>query len=188
MLPTPVIIVTGHPATGKTTLAVHLAERLGLPLVSKDQIKEPLADVLGWSTPEWSRKLSAATWALLYRQVEALLRANVAHIAEANFTPVYADSRWQSLAERYALSVVQVRCETAFETLFRRYCERIDRGQRHPVHVDQRDDAAFVQSLREGPLGWVAIAGEQIAFDTTMLTADSYAPLVGQLRDLLADG
>jgi len=67
--PTTVILITGHPATGKTTLAHYLAQELGLPLLYRDGLKETLADHLGWSTDEWSLKLGAATWELLYHLV-----------------------------------------------------------------------------------------------------------------------
>jgi adenylate kinase family enzyme len=37
-----VVLVSGAPDAGKTALAVPLAAALGLPLLSKDQIKETL--------------------------------------------------------------------------------------------------------------------------------------------------
>ncbi|MBN2501538.1 MAG: ATP-binding protein [Anaerolineales bacterium] len=180
-----VVIVTGHPATGKTTLADQLAGELGLPLLAKDHIKETLLNTLGWSTDEWSRKLGVATWALLYRQVETLLQTGVAHIVEANFDPAYADTRWQELADRYPLQVVQVRCETAPETLLARYRARIQAGSRHPGHVDDAENAAFQSAIRQGPVGWVAVDGERISVDTTDLTLDDYAAVARQIKQEL---
>lgn len=41
-----VVLITGPPASGKTTLARNLAERLNLPVLAKDRIKETLFDAL----------------------------------------------------------------------------------------------------------------------------------------------
>ena len=64
-----VILVTGLPAAGKTTVSRALSEALTLPLLSKDTIKESLFDVLGVRDREWSLRLGAAAnsvlWALL---------------------------------------------------------------------------------------------------------------------------
>ena len=91
-----VILITGHPATGKTTLSFKLAAELTLPLVGKDIIKEALADAMpkptnSISDTDWSRRLSIATWKLLYQQTENLIKAGVPHIVEANFDPIFAD-------------------------------------------------------------------------------------------------
>ncbi|MBE8523062.1 AAA family ATPase [Amycolatopsis sp. H6(2020)] len=43
-----VIVVSGPPAVGKSTLARELATRLTLPLLSRDAIKEALFDTLGY--------------------------------------------------------------------------------------------------------------------------------------------
>src|SRR5690606_31301980 len=88
--PTLVVMVTGHPATGKTTLANHLARELELPLLWRDRIKETLLDLLPSPDAEvtaWSRRLSGVSWTLLYQQIEVLLQARVAHVVESNFDP-----------------------------------------------------------------------------------------------------
>lgn len=40
------VLVSGVPGTGKSTIAAPLAAALGLPLIAKDLIKEALADTL----------------------------------------------------------------------------------------------------------------------------------------------
>jgi adenylate kinase family enzyme len=42
-----VVIVSGAPGAGKSTMAGPLAGELGFPLLSKDVIKETLFDVVG---------------------------------------------------------------------------------------------------------------------------------------------
>lgn len=41
-----IVLVSGAPGAGKTTIAQPLAEALGFPLLSKDHIKETLYDSL----------------------------------------------------------------------------------------------------------------------------------------------
>lgn len=182
--PTPIIIVTGYPATGKTTLAQRLASELSLPLLWKDGFKETLAESLGWSTDEWSRKLGIASWALLYQQVETLAAAGVAFVVEGNFDPIYATMRWQQVCARYSLRILQIRCETKPETLLARFQARITRGERHPVHRDQ--DSALQRLVHQGPLGWIEVEGERLAVDTTNLPSEQYLTIAATVRTFLS--
>ncbi len=59
------LLVTGPPAAGKTTIAAALAERLDLPLLAKDTLKEALAGPLGVIEQAGSRRLGAAVFELL---------------------------------------------------------------------------------------------------------------------------
>ncbi|OJX80283.1 AAA family ATPase [Leifsonia sp. 71-9] len=45
------LLINGVPASGKTTLARRLEDALGLPLVTKDDIKESLADAVSVPLP-----------------------------------------------------------------------------------------------------------------------------------------
>src|SRR5262245_13500660 len=104
------IIVTGLPATGKTTLARRLAADLRLPLVTKDEIKERLFDQLGWHDRAWSLRLGQATYDLLYYFVEALLAAGCSAIVEGNFHPAEAAARFRALHDRYPFAPIQIVC------------------------------------------------------------------------------
>ena len=69
--PIPILIlVTGPPAAGKTTIARRLSEFLSLPLIAKDDIKERLFNGLGISTKEWSQKIGGLAFDLTYALVE----------------------------------------------------------------------------------------------------------------------
>ncbi|MBP7650415.1 MAG: AAA family ATPase [Phenylobacterium sp.] len=62
------VMVSGAPGAGKSTLAGPLAQALALPLLSKDVIKERLADVLGQrAEPEvWTKALGSASMELIW--------------------------------------------------------------------------------------------------------------------------
>ncbi len=161
-----IILITGHPGTGKTSLAKALAQKLNLPLTCKDQFKEVLFDTLGWSTEEWSNRLSAASWALLYQQIERLLSAGVDQIVESNFDPQYANSRWAKLRERYSFRLLQIRCEAHADVLMARYQARIANGTRHPGHMDRGKETEFLNLICQGPMGWVDLESEHLSVDT----------------------
>ena len=80
------VLVTGPPAAGKTTLAGPLAAELGFALLAKDKIKETLHDALGLDPDlAWSRRLGAATielmWALAADSPAAVLEViGIAHL------------------------------------------------------------------------------------------------------------
>lgn len=177
-------MVTGHPATGKTTLAHHLARELKVPLLWRDQIKETLLDLLpppDAAVSAWSRRLSSVSWTLLYQQIEGLLQVGVAHVVESNFDPAYANGNWQRLHRTYSLQLVQIRCETAPETLLARYRARIATGERHAGHVDDSGNAAFLSTIRRGPMDWVAIGGMRIAINTTEQALADYEEVARKL-------
>ena len=59
------VVVSGPPASGKSTLAPILASEIGLPLVAKDTIKDALMSVLGVPDVEASRQLERAAVAAM---------------------------------------------------------------------------------------------------------------------------
>jgi predicted kinase len=79
------VVISGLPASGKTTLARRLAAEMRLPLVGRDDIKERLFESLGWSDREWSKRLGGASWDLLYWFVETQLAAGQSCVIESNF-------------------------------------------------------------------------------------------------------
>ena len=79
------VVVTGMPSSGKTTVAESLARELRLPLIAKDEIKESLYDSLGAKDVASSGRLGTAAFALIFAFARAMLASGVSLIVEANF-------------------------------------------------------------------------------------------------------
>ena len=122
------VVVTGPPAAGKTTLARALAEELRLPLIAKDDIKETLFDALGIGDREWSRRLGHATFEVQFRILRELLAAGCGVVAEGNF------SRPDPFSVLPPSHIVQIVCAAERDELLRRFRDRT--SGRHPGHVD----------------------------------------------------
>ncbi len=182
------ILVTGLPCTGKSTLAKRLARDLGLPLVSRDDIKEVLFDNLGWKDRDWSKKLGIASWHLLYYFVDLLLATRQSFVVENYFKPDFDTQKFRDLRARYDYHALQIRCTTDGETLFERFKRRSESGERHRGHTDHQNHAEFEQQLRAGTCDMLDIGGETLDVDTTDLAGIDYAALLTAVeRRLPAD-
>jgi predicted kinase len=185
--PPMLIIVSGLPATGKTTLARRIAAHFAFPLIHKDTIKEALCDVPGCADLEESRRLGLASMVLLYQFAEAILRAGHSCIIENYFRPEFATSDLFSLRQRCPFIPLQIYCHTSTSLILERYQQRFESGERYPGHMDQEHLQAMRATLavqsEQQPL---AIGGHLIELDTTDFSAIDYKELFARVRGLLA--
>jgi hypothetical protein len=134
-LPGVYVLVSGLPGSGKSTLAPLLGAELGLPVLSKDTIKEALWDALGPGDATWARSLGIAAAAALNSIVRSSAGAVIDHFVHTDHL-----SEWTALA-----GIVEVRCACAPELARARYAGRV----RHPSHFDG-------DHLRDSFDAWIA--------------------------------
>jgi predicted kinase len=165
------VIVGGAPATGKTTLALTLGTSLGLPVITKDDIKEALATPFATGDRDWSRQLGVAAYSVLFVVAERILSAGNGLILETNFRRGIADPPLRALA-RLAPTAVIV-CRVSDPLRRRRFADRAALG-RHRVHIDgavlddwNQDDSEFL----------IDIGASRIVVDTS----DGYSPDLEQI-------
>lgn len=180
------VIITGAPCNGKTTIAQHLAGKFRLPVVNKDGIKERLFDRLGWKTDsQWSKLLSLASYDLLYYFIDAQLKAGRSLITEANFKADIDTPQILGLHEHYAFTTFQIYCHANQETLIQRFVERGKSTERHPGHIDQMMAVDIRSSLLKNEYRPLELAGQLIALDTTDLTRLDYTTVTAALAKAL---
>ncbi|WP_083393025.1 AAA family ATPase [Curtobacterium sp. MMLR14_010] len=157
------IIVNGMPGSGKSTIGAALAEVLGCPFLSKDRVKEPLADIVGPMIDS--------------RPLGGIAMDTVWAMAGAVENGVVVDAVWLRARDRSFLEAglasagspraVEVWCHVDVETARERLADRYDPGSpvRHEVHGDLTDVLAFwdEHGADAGPTGLLPV----VTVDTT---------------------
>lgn len=151
-MPPLLIIITGLPAAGKTTLATALGAQLHLPVVSKDDYKQVLLDLM----PEDERLIrnseaGKASYFVMLKVAEVLLTAEQSLIMETHFYRGISELNIIPVADRYQARVLQIFCDAGIEELKRRHAARVAAQTRpyidHPNIHDQLPEHANWEPL-----------------------------------------
>jgi len=120
------IVVSGAPGTGKSTVAAALAADLRWPLLALDAVKEALGDVLGLGGGDWSDRVGDAAAEIVFRLAAA-------------FPDAVAEGWWRGArrerAQREFAGAIEVFCRCDPDTALHRMRARHGAG-RHPIHRD----------------------------------------------------
>ncbi|OLV17304.1 AAA family ATPase [Deinococcus marmoris] len=121
------IVVTGLPAAGKTTLAAFLGRELALPVISKDDYKQVLLDLL----PEEERlahhsEMGKVGYFVMLRAADALLTAGQSLILETHFYVGMSEVNIIPLAEKHGAQIIQIHCSAEMAELKRRHAGRVE--------------------------------------------------------------
>jgi predicted kinase len=179
--PPTLIIVSGAPGSGKTTLARRLANDLRLPLLGKDDLKEALADAVGVppDVPA-SMQLGAGAYAVLYLVAQQLLEVRTGLIIESNFRRGVSEAELRPLLAWSDAGLIQ--CTAAPEIVLRRYAERHERGDRHAAHLDADRAVALADDLSAGRFEPLNLPIPTLVVDTT----DGWRPSYESILDFAA--
>ncbi len=182
------IITTGRPAAGKSTLAKWLSKELGISVVSKDNIREVLFDGLGWKDRKWAQMLGRTSVDLMFYFAEMQLQAGCSLILDNAFDPSLSAPRFQALKTRYGVETIQIVCDSDQETLFNRFRERARTGNRHPGHGDDNvlDELRANLAKEQSPI--MEIGGSILEVDTTDFAKIDYQTILGKVKLTLKNG
>jgi predicted kinase len=193
-----IIILAGMPATGKSTLARHLQQEFGYPILEKDYIKEGLFDTLGFADYAGKRALDVAANEVLLRMMGAMMKAGGSMIVDNNFD-VESAQKLKKLLEENRCQCVTVFMNGDPQVLYQRYVQRDSQGLRHLGHAMQThypplegEDTTF-HMTREGfdqrflhlgmdRLSW---GGERILVDATRLEDVDPEKIISRIRAAL---
>jgi len=176
------VVVSGPPGAGKTTLAHLLARTIGCPAICRDEIKEGMVHATGDFVAAPSDELTLRTLPTFFQVLELLIGAGVTTVAEAAFQDRIWRPRLLPLCGLADIRVVHclVTAETAGDRIRRRRSENPTRRAHADAHrVDRRAYAASHDGFDR-----VRLDVPQIEVDT----GDGYRPTLDEIVAFLAGG
>ena len=131
------VIVTGRPGSGKTTLAKKLGERLWMPVVSRDEIKEGYVNTCGVKHDQLPPETNGLVSDLFFRIVNQYLAGHVSVVIEAAFQHKVWEPRMPELLELASPLIVLCSADEALAA--RRHLRRgLENPNREFYHGDAR--------------------------------------------------
>jgi predicted kinase len=169
------IVVSGPPGSGKTTLAHQVARAVGCPAICRDEIKEGMVHAAAVFAGRAGDDLSMRTLPVFFEVIGLLLTAGVTTVAEAAFQ----DHVWRPrLTPFLALARVRVvHCVVDAEVAFERILRRGADDSTRQAHDDPgpADRADFLRRHRE--FSRVELGVPWIEVDTT----SGYRPGIAEI-------
>src|SRR5262245_31551075 len=131
------IIITGRPGSGKTTLAKKLGERLWMPVISRDELKEGYVNTSGIKHDQLPPDTNGLVTNFFFGIVNQYLAAYISVVIEAAFQHQVWEPRMPKILE--LASPLIILCSPDDEVAARRHLQRgLEDPTREFYHGDKR--------------------------------------------------
>ena len=130
------ILLAGSPATGKSYLISQLMEKLSpTVLITPDDIKETLADNVGFDNLSQKAELEVDVWQFYYQLLDSYMRMGKRYVLSEYTFSDKQKMKLKILAATYQYEVITIRLDADFETLWQRRQKRDVQLDRHLSHI-----------------------------------------------------
>ncbi|MFC9965717.1 AAA family ATPase [Nocardia ignorata] len=139
-----VVVISGRPGSGKTTLAHALADKIGVPAIIRDEIKQGMV-LAGRGDPGVGYDdLNVATLHAFFGVITTLVQAGVSVVAEAAFQHKLWHPNLLPLAAIAEIRIVHAIAPT--EVIHDRITHRADTNRHRQAH----NDSALLDNINAG--------------------------------------
>ena len=176
------IIVTGRSGSGKTTLAKKLGERLWMPAILRDEIKEGYVTTFGVKHDELPQETNRLVTDTFFEIVNQYLTAKISVVIEAAFQHHVWEPRMPRIQE---LADTRMVLCTAEDALAER--RQIERGMQNPDREFYHGDHRVVHFRQTGEvLPSASYAEPRFNIPTIEVSTDGeYIPTIDEIAKRL---
>ena len=179
------VIITGFPGTGKTSLGRVLSDYLKAPFITKDAFKEIVFDTLGSSDQAWSRQVSGTAHRIMDYIIDEELRAGHGVILESNFKADVDSTRFEAIQKKYNCPCIQILCWAEGGILAERFLARQRSDERHQGQVIDISDEQIRKDFAAGKCEILKIDAPLLEVDTTDFAAVNYEVICKKIASLI---
>lgn len=171
------IIITGRPASGKTSLAGLLAAEINCPLISRDALKEGYINTIGLHHYQLHAEVNRDIYETFFEVINLLISKKISVIAEAAFQHQLWEPKLKNLFNKAEVRIII--CSISLELAKERFGKRIlDEPEREKFHGDATNkDTVLLTEKYET----IHVAAPTLEVDTT----NNYKPNIEQIIEFI---
>lgn len=177
------IIITGAPATGKTTYGKKIAKELGIPFFSKDELKVEIYNSFQKDMDyEEKRQIGISSYSVLWYVTKQMMETELPFILESNFAEKSSEIL-KGLEKTYGYTNIVIRFDTNLKVLHERFLTRENTTHRpeglraNGVFDDFEEFAKIVQRSRNFNMNT-----NEIHIDTTDFSQVNEQEMIDQIK------
>ena len=176
------IVITGPPASGKSTLAKLLAQQIHLPLLSRDELKEGYLQTLKVNHNEASAATGKIIYNTFFEIAELFLSKNISLIIEGAFQDKLWKPKLALLSEKAVIKIII--CKTNVDLIRDRFSKRAafnpDREKLHGDESISKEQLDLLTANYQPP----ELNVPTLLVDTT----ENYNPSMESIIEFIMDG